>query len=162
MAVRFTSMGSMAQITMPAALQTLAIQTISLSSSAESNDDSTERVFFRNFGFELGTVGGVRTAANESVSLIIVPYLGTMQGAVEGAGLGYLLGAPYIATDKDGNKVTWALNDSVATARTLTWANVCIPNSDYYVGILNNLVAQAFAGTNELWASSAFTVENVT
>jgi hypothetical protein len=156
MTVKFTSPGSMAQITMAAALQTLAIDLVALSSSAESNDDSTERMFFRNFTVKLGTMGGARVLA-DPVSLVIVPLLGSVTGDTTAAGLG----APYIATDKHGNKLTWTL-DAAVTARNLTWANICIPNGDYYVGVLNGCTAQAFAGTNEVWASSAFSVENVT
>lgn len=155
MTIKFTSMGSMTQITMVAALQTLAIDLVALSSVAASNDDSTERMFFRNFAVKLGTMGGTRVLA-DPVSLVIVPVLGTITGDTTAAGLG----TPYIATDKDGNDVTWKL-DAAVTARNLTWANVCIPNSDYYIGVLNGCTAQAFAGTNEVWASTAFSVENV-
>lgn len=159
MTIKFTSMGSMAQITMVAALQTLVANAAALSSAAESNDDSTERMFFRNFAFELGVQGSARTA-DDPVSLLIVPLLGTKQGSLNGDADDQYLAKPYIATDKDGRAVTWYL-DADTAARTLTWANVCVPNSDYYVGILNG-GAQAFAGTNEVWASSTFSVENVT
>ena len=158
--IKFTSMGSMAQITMGAALQTLANLTAVLSSAAESNDASDERQFFRHFAVKVGTQSSARTA-DGTVSLLIVPVLGSIQGDVgEGSAIGDHLGTPYIATDKDGNKVQWTLDDAV-TARNLTWANVCVPNSNYYVGVLNE-TGQAFAGTNEVHASDAFTVENAT
>lgn len=155
MAIKFTSMGSMAQITMEAALQTLADNTVAESSSVTSNDDSTERQFFRNFAYELGTQGGAR-AADATVHLVLTPYLGTLKGDQAALNAD---GIPNQAYDKDGNPVIWYL-DAAVTARTLTWANICVPNSDYYIRIANR-TGQAFAGTNELWASGSFSVENV-
>lgn len=159
MTVKFTSQGSMVQVSMAAALQTLATETAALSAAAESNDDSAERFFFRNFTVKIGVQGTARVAAEE-VWLLLVPYLGSVQGSLEGTIDDTSLADAYIATDKDGNKVKWKL-DADTAARNLTWANVSIPNSDYYIGVYNG-TSYAFAGTNEVWASSAFSVENVT
>lgn len=159
MTVKFTSPGSMTQITMESALQTLADNTAAESSSTESNDDSAERMFFRNFAFKLGTQGGAR-GASAKVYLVLAPYLGTIQAdkaAINADDDDYINN---LAHDKDGNPVIWHL-DAAVTARDLTWANVSIPNSDYFPTIVNRTNV-AFAGTNELWASAAFSVENVT
>ena len=156
MTVKFTSPGSMAQITMAAALQTLADDAAALSAAAESNDDSAERFVMRHFVVKVGTQGSARDAApGAMVSLLLVPYLGSVVGDTSDDDLA----DAYVATDKDGTKVQWIL-DAAVTARNLTWANVCLPNSDFYIGVLNE-TGQAFAGTNEVWASAAFSVENV-
>lgn len=151
MTIRFSAPGSMAAITMAAGFQTLADDAIALSSVAQTN---TGRMLFRDFSLVIATQGGNRAGTPAKISLILVPAHTTYTG--DAATL--ITAANYIPKDRTGKDVIWEL-DLATTARELTWASVCIPPGNYWVGFINES-GQAFAGVNAVEASDPYSVEN--
>lgn len=150
MSIVFTSPGSLTAVTMPTAFQTLADDTASATATVVT---VTTRNTFRDFVVQIGAQGGARDASAQ-VSLLIIPDYTTISADVATL----KTAQNYIARDRAGRAVTWTL-DAATTARDLTWSGIMIPAVNYYIGVLNE-TAQAFAGTNAVWATDPYTLQS--
>ncbi len=153
MTAKFTEALTGAAVTL-SALQTLADDTADVS-AALSNDASTERNTLTNFLIAVGTQGGARAGSPNQVSLLIVPEVNGTYG--DTATL--LTAGNFIAQYDNGDPVTFTM-DAAVTARNLTAAGVRLPNSNYKVGILNE-TGQAFAGTNSVFQTGDYSLDDV-
>lgn len=152
MTAKYTEAGTGAAVTI-STLQTLADDTAGLS-SAYSNDASGERNTLSNFLIQIGTQGGARDASAQ-VSLLIVPEVNALYG--DTATL--LTAGNFIARYTDGTPVTFLL-DAAVTARDLSACGVQIPNGNYKIGVLNE-TNQAFAGTNAVYKTGDYSIDDV-
>jgi len=136
-------------------LNSLADDGAALISTELSNDASTERDLYANFAVTIAEQGSARDSGTDNlVSLLIVPE-GLSGGVYTDAVAALNLAASYIAKDKDGNDVTWTLDDAV-TDRELTWAAVRVPNCDYKIGLLNRSSQALAASGNIIYMSGTY------
>lgn len=137
-------------------LNSLADDTAALITTPLSNDASTERELFADFIVAIAEQGSARDAAG-TVSLLIVPEVNSTYGDTATLATA----GNYVARTADGSAVELVL-DAAVTARTMTFANVRLPNANYKVGLLNE-TGQALAATgNSIFMSGAYSTENST
>jgi len=152
MTAKFTEAGTGAAVSI-SGLATLADDTAALG-PAQSNDATAERNMLSNFLIAVGIQGAARDAS-EPVSLLIVPEVNGTYGDTSTL----ITAKHYIAKYDDGSDVTFPM-DAAVTARNLTAAGVRLPNGNYKVGVLNE-TGQAFAGTNSVWQTGDYSVDDV-
>ena len=153
MTAKFTEATTGSAVTI-SGLATLADDTAAVS-AAQSNDASNERHTLTNFMIAVGTQGSARAGSPNQVSLLIVPEVNAAYGDVatlETAG-------NFIAQYDNGDPVTFTM-DAAVTARNLTACGVRLPNGNYKVGVLNE-TGQAFAGTNSVYQTGNYAMDDV-
>lgn len=154
MSVKFTerTTGSMV---VTSELNALAADSAAVVSTALSNDTTDERNLMADFIVSIAEQASARTAAG-TVSLIIVPTVNANTGDYATLATA----SNYVARLADGTPATFEL-DAAVTARVLTVSGVQLPNSNYYVGVLNE-TGQALAATaNTIFKSGDYTTDNV-
>ena len=136
-------------------LNSLADDTAALVATALSNDASDERKLLANVLVIIAEQGSARDSGAD-VALIIVPEVNSTYGDVATLATA----ENYIAVNSAGAQAVIEL-DAAVTARSMTFANVVLPNSNYKIGLLNRTGQALAAAGNSIFMSGTFSTDDV-
>lgn len=159
MATKYTERGAGSAVTI-SDLNTLPDDDIAISDAvALDNSTSANRNIYADFNINIAAQGSAR-ASDAQVSLIILPSVNSAFPDASGSTSSgtVSLASNYIAK-VDGTNVTFDL-DEVTTARVLNVSGVQLPNAPFKIAILNK-TGQAFTGTNSVYMSAAYSLDDV-